>query len=306
MGKESKKKKKKRGKKVLLNASASFVKAFSIVVSAVFLLFIMLFISTSRIGLQRLTKDYISKQKIPDTYYESYEKRGFTNDEYYDLLNGKELRHLTAGVLSDHLMGIFHYNMEYKYTKSYCDDKLSEIIREFTTDHNISISKKDLASLTSYTMDICGISTMLLYDTPVAYRTAIFDANSDDFEAIDNTLEVVSKMANWVYPVALYVMHLISILYLCIVYRMNYNNLKFHICSTMLYPALFILALATGELFCIKTTSIAGIYLAKIGALTGGIGTVLAIIETVVSTLIIRNKNQRTKDAEKIKVREKD
>ena len=198
MEKESKKKRKKR---IRLNASASLVKAFSIIVSTIFLLFIMLFISTSRIGLQRLTKDYINKQKISDTYYESYEKRGFTKDEYYDLLNGKELRHLTAGVLSDHLMGIFHYNMEYKYTKSYCDDKLSEIIREFTTDHNISISKKDLASLTSYTMDICGISTMLLYDTPAAYRTAIFDANSDDFEAIDNTLEVVSKMANWVYPV---------------------------------------------------------------------------------------------------------
>lgn len=302
----NKKKKKKREKRRrLVNASFALIKAFSIIVSTAFLLFIMLFISTSRTGLQRLTNDYINNQKIPDTYYEAYEKRGFTKDEYFNLLNGKEIRELTAGVLSDHLMGIFHHDIEYQFTKSNCDDKMRKILEKFTSDNSIPLSENNLVSLTSYTMDICGITTMLLYDTPAAYRTAIFDANSDDFESIDNTLDIISKMAKWVYPVALYVMHLISILYLCIIYRMNYNDLKYHVCSTMLYPALFILALATGELFCIKTTSIAGIYLAKIGALTGGIGTILAIIETVVSTLIIRDKHQGTKDKGKKEVREK-
>ena len=281
---------KKNRRKRHLTAAATLIKGFAIIVSFFFLSFTILFIATSRFGLKKLTLSYIANQNIPEDYYEAYQKRGFSKDQYEELLNGTEVRDLTAQVLSERLMGIFHYDSQYRFNQNTCSERIKEAIKKLSDKYGIILSDKDINSLSSYTMDICGISTMLLYDTPAAYRTALFDANSDDFKAIDSTLSVISKLDNILYPIVLCIMHIICIVYLCIVYKQDYNDLKYHVCSTMILPALFILAFSAGELFCIKTTSVTGIFLAKIGFFAGMVGIMIGILETILVGVIFKDK----------------
>lgn len=269
--------------------------AFNVISLSIFSLFILsliLTLCTSKSGIKKLTKKYVSDVKADNMYLQNYKEYGFTEEMYYELIDGAELKEIIALVMSDRVIAIIHETEEYDYTEEYCKQKIEKIITDISENNNLNLTQTQISTLTTFTMDICGLTSMFIFKTPLMYRTAIFEITNDaQLQSEQRILNVLAKISSPVLPIVLFMMFVTTIVILVIVSDERIKDRLFlMVCDTMLYPSLICLALSFAELFGKRNASILVKYFFSVALIVGSVGVILSITGAIITRIIEKKK----------------
>lgn len=280
-------------KKVRKNYLPGSVIAFKWTACAVYLIcfvFTLLTVASTRTGIAYMTRKYVDSVTINNKYFEFYENNNFTNEMCMELLEGETVKDITAKVMADRFSTLFDDNLDYEYDKDYCERVISEEIKRIAENNELIIDDGILSSLASYTCDICGITTMIRYKTPVAYRTAIFEANEENYADFEGAFAELTFLTSPVFPIILFIMYVFVVAIMCFVCnKSNRDKIPFLICDTVLYPSILGLGISFGGLVGIPGRVVFIDYLFTIALGLSLIGVILGCI-TLIVTKKIANK----------------
>lgn len=282
-------------KKVKKDRLEGATRAFQVVSGIFFTLFLVTLIiclCTSKKGIEKLCKDYVYSVEITNEYFDNYIDAGFTEEMCYELLKSIEVKDSVAYVMYDRVLAIFHNTSSYEYTIEYCKEQIGKKITEISNNNNLSLSETQISNLTSYTVDICGISSMFIYDSPTMYRTSVFEATDEDIGSYGEIFEMMATLTSPFFPICFGVMFLICIIILVVICeKPSMNRLFLLICDTMLYPSLVCLAFSIAELFGKKNGALVIQYIFKNALTVSIIGVLLGITGAIITRKIINKNN---------------
>lgn len=279
-----------------LHFGLSMVRFFTVVFFLLFIIFLSLFIATKKSNINRLVEKYISEIEVTDTYFENYKDAGFTEEQCYEFLGSDDIMDLTASVMSERIYSLFSYDAEYTHSADDCYDIIYDALSNYSDSNNIGLSNAKLSSLTSFTLNISGIQTMITYDTPAAYRTAIFEADEDDYAVINDSIKLISSLLSPGFSVFFLIMYLIGIVCMVLIYRKNPGKIgkqafAFKVCNSALIPSLAIIVLSVVGLFNISST-LSG-YIFIILLIVSVIGALIGVLGGVVTNLVLPEEEEK-------------
>lgn len=218
---------------------------FATVLFSLMLLFVTLSIVTSKRSLQNLCDKYVRAVEINEEYFSNFIDAGFSEQQVRDFLTDDRIYQIMSVVMSDRMLAIFHYTDRYDYTIDDCKDKISSILKEYNDTYDIGLTAGKLKSLTTYTLDISGLSSMFIYDTPLAYRNALFKTNElEDIRIDTRILKGIAALSAWYFGLSIGIMFLIVIGIIIFIHQKKIYPV---IADTVFYPSLLFLALSIGE-----------------------------------------------------------
>lgn len=213
-------------------------------------LFVVLTICTSRKGLSLISKKYIDDIKIEDSsYFENYIEYGFTEQMCKDLLMSDTLKSIAAQVMTERLNAIFNYSEKYTVTLSECMQVVRDELLEINKQYNLNLTSENISVLVDYTCDVSGITSMFAYNSPAAYRKALFSVTQEDkenYQQYDNALQLLSKAASFKFCILLFLMYIICIVIVCILVDEDEKEERIPglVCDTVIYSSLFAFAVS--------------------------------------------------------------
>ena len=247
------------------------LRIFGIILYLFFIFLLALVIGTSEKGLERMTHSFVEGKVVDEKYYEHYYEYGLNEDQCRELLEGEEIKYLTADVMTERLRAIFknirRYNISFDEAKS----KIKEEIRRVAGE---GMDETSLNALTDYTSDISGISTMFWYDTPDQYRTAIFDASKGDAEMSNSLLSALATLSSLPFIVITFLMFVTILGFL---YFFDKKDRKSSFLNITLYPSLAVLGFSIGEVFMPDASAITD-YIFRTLSVSSLIGVFLGIL----------------------------
>lgn len=276
-----------------LNLKYHLIKVITYLLFFFFILFFFLCIATRKSGISSLTKQYIDDVTISDTYFENYTDAGFSENNCREFLQSDTIKDMLANVMAERIYSIFDYDAEYSYTYDECYEVTYDVLSDFVADNNISLSGTKLETLTSYTLDITGATTMLNYDTPAAYKTAVFEADAEEFQTIDESLDLISALLKPKYPVICLIIYLIFVALLFISDKKGKDNLFLSVADTAIIPSLAVLVMSIIGL--IGNDAVLSSYIFKYLIVTGVCGLLLGILCAFVLR-IIQKETKKTNE----------
>jgi len=287
--KKKENKKKNTDEKVKFSSSVRAFQVFSTFLFVLLMIFFTLNIATSRKGLTTLCNKYVSNAELNTEYFDAYIEAGFTMEQATEMLEDERIHKLGANVMTDRALAIFKYSESYKFTLDDCNKRFEEIIREYNTKFNLGLGDEKIASLSKYSSDISGISSMFIYETPLAYRTAVFDLDkSDNIELDTSILKGFAFLSEWYFITAILIMYLIVLIILVVICdKVERDNIHFIICNTSLYPSLLGLGIYLGRIFCIPERVIITDYVFNCFLIIIIIGFIWGLISPIICKKII-------------------
>ena len=280
---------KKKEKKVRIEGAT---RAFQVVAGVFFTLFLISLILTicaSRRGIKKLTKEYVYSIEVEDTYFDNYIEAGFSTEMCYELLDGNVVKDTVSYVMYDRVVSIFHNSTSYEYSIDYCKEQIRSEIERLATSNSVVLESYQIEALTSYTLDICGISSMFIYDTPVLYRTSIFDASNEDIGSYSEMFKSLSTLTSPLFPVSLGIMYFVCIFILLVICeRETINRLYLLVCDTTLIPSLVCLAISVAKLFGDNTDNLLTNYVFSKAIIIAIIGLLIGFVEALVTMKIFK------------------
>ena len=251
------------------------LQVFAIVLFSLFILSLALIMGTTEKGLKIMTRRFVDNVEVDEKYFEHLMDYGFDEDMCRELLEGDEIRHLTADILTDRLRAVFKNTKSYELSFDESKELVKGYVKGVADNHSLKLEDKELNILTSYTCDISGISTMFLYDTPAKYRTAVFDVDKADIEAGNSLLQLLAFLTSPVFVVMNIVMYFIIIILLLVLG--NKISLTMPIANTSLYPSIAILGFSFGEVFMMNANAVTD-YIFRLLMISSGTGIIFGIL----------------------------
>ena len=226
---------------------AKIFKLFCIVLFSVFSLLLLLSIGTSKKNLYKISYAYVSSVDIDSHYSKNYYDYGFTEEICANFINSKEIYSVVAECMTERLLCIFKNADTYMHDKEYYESLVLEKLRKIDSEYGINLTPEQTNSLTAYTCDIIGVSSIFIYDSPAAYRTATFDDNKGNFESYNKLFILLAEISKIKYAIAVCVMYVICLVVLTITAHDN-DKLHFILGDTAIMPGILLLALSVGQL----------------------------------------------------------
>lgn len=281
--------KKKKQKKDRLEGATRAFQVVSGLFFTLFLLSLIVCISASKKGILKVVREYVNSVEITDEYFDNYINAGFSEEMCYDLLESKNVRNTVSYVMYDRVVALLHNTSSYEYSMEYCENIIEEEIISIAEVNNLTLSDDNIDILTTYTIDICGISAMFIYDTPVVYRTSVFDATNEDIGAYSELFELLATLSSTFFPICFGIMFLVCIFILFVVCeREAMNRLFLLVCDTMTLPSLVCLAISVAKLFGDKTDNILSNYVFRITFITSLVGVMLGVTGAIITRKIFK------------------
>lgn len=220
---------------------------FSIVLFVLVLFFIFLSVISADWNLKKMTRVYVDSVEIDTQYFDGLKLYGFTDDMCRSLLEGDEIKTLTADVMRDRFNAIFHntnnFDVSYDEARSIIEKEILRVAGE----GKIDLEEKEIKALVDYTCDISGISTMYKFNTPAEYRTSIYDADRESIDFVNKFLLALSKISSPFFASFILLLYLSAV---CVmIYLENKRKIILPAANTALYPSIAILAFSIGEIF---------------------------------------------------------
>ena len=220
---------------------------FAIVLFVLVLFFIFLSFISSDWNLKKMTRVYVDSVEIDTQYFDGLKLYGFTDDMCRNLLEGEEMKTLTADVMRDRFKAIFHdtknFDVSYDEARTIVEKEILRVAGE----GNLELEEKEIRALVDYTCDISGISTMYKFNTPAEYRTSIYDADRESIDFVNRFLLVLSKISSPVFAGFILLLYLSAV---CVmIYLENKRKIILPAANTALYPSIAIFAFSIGEIF---------------------------------------------------------
>lgn len=238
-------------KKSIFSSAIRGFEIFSIVIFSFLIVFSTLNLVTSKRGLSYMCDKYVRTVEINNEYFDNYIDSGFSEDDCKRLFSDERMYTLVSQIMTERMLALFRYTDNYSYTLDYCKESIKEIIVSYNNNCNLNLSSSKIDSLTDYTCDISGITSMFVYDTPLAYRNAIFDTEDAEDIAVDTTiLKGLSILSSWYFLFMLIMMYIITVIILFFIAGKEEKK-KIHevIGNTSFYPSLLCTGIALGEFF---------------------------------------------------------
>ena len=220
---------------------------FSIVLFVLVLFFIFLSVISADWNLKKMTRVYVDSVEIDTQYFDGLKLYGFTDDMCRSLLEGDEIKTLTADVMRDRFNAIFHNTKDFDVSYDEARAIVEKEILRVAGEGKIDLEEKEIKALVDYTCDISGISTMYKFNTPAEYRTSIYDADRESIDFVNKFLLALSKISSPLFASFILLLYLSAI---CVmIYLENKRNIILPAANTALYPSIAILAFSIGEIF---------------------------------------------------------
>lgn len=265
-------------KKTRYSGAVRVFQFFATLIFIFVIIFFTLSLATTKKNLKSLCNKYVREVELDSKYFSNYIDAGYTEEEVKKFLTDDRIYDLVSGVMNDRLLAIFKYSDEYIYTLDMCNEEILAVLTEYNTDNKISAEK--LSSLTKYTCDISGISSMFIFDTPVAYRNALFrDENLQNMEADTKILKGLAVLSSWYFLLTVVLMYIIVIAILIFVANKD-ERVKLHpiIANTSITPSIVLFGISFGEMFGIQKQPIITDYIFKNVLFVSLAGTIVGIV----------------------------
>ena len=222
------------------------LRIFASVIYFILILLLALTLGTTEKGLKTMTHKFVESKTVDEKYYEHYIEYGFSEDSCKRILEGEEIKYLTADVMVERMRAIFRDTKSYKISLDEAKESIRKILFDAAAEQGLELDDNALSALVDYTADISGISTMFWYDTPAEYRTAIFDTSKEDAEMSNSLLSILATLSSPLFMILLLVMFIIIMV---ILYFLDTREKKFSFLNVTLYPSLALLGFSIGEIF---------------------------------------------------------
>ena len=222
------------------------LQVFSLIMFIFVLAFTLLSVVSSEKSLDKMTKVYVNSVKIDEKYFDGYKLYDFTDDMCRDLLEGERMKSLTAEVMKDRFMAIFHNTSSFSFTFEDSKSVIREEI-ERVSEGKAEVSEKGMDALVDYTADISGISTMYKFNTPAQYRTSIYDADRESIDFVNRFLLGLSKVSSPLFPLFMLLLYVLAVAML--IFLGEKYDISFSVANTAIYPSIAIFAFSLGEIF---------------------------------------------------------
>ena len=222
------------------------LRVFASILYFALILLLALTIGTTEKGLEGMTHSFVESRTVDEKYYEHYLEYGFTNESCKKLLEGKEIKYLTADIMTERMRAVFRGTKSYKISLEEAKSRIRKALVGVIDEQGLELDDTSITTLVDYTADISGISTMFWYDTPSEYRTAIFDASKGNTEMSNSLLETLALLSSPFFILIIFVMFIIVMV---ILYFLDTREKKFSFLNVTLYPSLALLGFSIGEIF---------------------------------------------------------
>lgn len=220
---------------------------FSIVLFVLVLFFIFLSVISADWNLKKMTRVYVDSVEIDTQYFDGLKLYGFTDDMCRSLLEGDEIKTLTADVMRDRFNAIFHNTKDFDVSYDEARAVVEKEILRVAGEGKLDLEEKEIKALVDYTCDISGISTMYKFNTPAEYRTSIYDADRESIDFVNKFLLALSKISSPLFASFILLLYLSAV---CVmIYLENKRKIILPAANTALYPSIAILAFSIGEIF---------------------------------------------------------
>lgn len=241
------------------------IKTLAVIQSILFLLllsFISLRFITARNNLEKLALNYVKDNtSITPEVISTFEEIGLTQEDVNNIFSGK-VANITAKVMGDQLSVDFHYADHYQYTQDEITDEIRACVESYENPDVI----------TTYVMNMTGLTSMLTYKTPAAYRKKLSEQIDGN---VDRILQGISVLISIPFICSIVGMNLI--LSLLIVFLMDTRD-KYFISNIYIRPTIILLAFSMGEIICFKKQMFFTNYICKTAAVVSSIALALELI----------------------------
>lgn len=252
-----------------------------------FLIFLLaLTLGTTERGLEGMTHSFVDSKEVDESYYEHYLEYGFTNESCRELLEGEEIKHLTADVMVERLRAIFKNTHSYKTSLDEAKERIRAELIRVKEAQGLEMDETSLETLVDYTADISGISTMFWYDTPAEYRTAVFDASKSDTELSNSLLSTLATLSSPLFMLLIFAMFIVI---LALLWFFDKKEKRVSFLNMTLYPALAVLGFSIGEVFMPDASAVTD-YVFRLLALSSLIGIVFGVFMYIMIRLLEQRK----------------
>lgn len=227
-----------------------YVRVFQVVATVLFalvLLFSTLSLATSKQSLKSMCNKYVRGVELNEEYFGNFTDSGWSREETESFLTDDKIYHLLSGVMTDRMLALFRYSDSYEYDLEGCKAEIKALISDYNEKYGNNMSDSKISSLAAYTCDISGLSAMFVYDTPLAYRTALSGTeNTESVKTDTRILETFALLSRWYFIASIVVMFLIILGILIYIHKEHIYPV---LADTVLHPSLLFLALSIGERF---------------------------------------------------------
>jgi hypothetical protein len=190
---------------------------------------------------------YVRGVELNEEYFGNFTDSGWSREETESFLTDDKIYHLLSGVMTDRMLALFRYSDSYEYDLEGCKAKIKALISDYNEEYGNNLSDSKMSSLAAYTCDISGLSAMFVYDTPLAYRTALSGTeNTEGIKTDTRILETFALLSRWYFIAAIVVMFLVILGILIYIHKEHIYPV---LADTVLHPSLLFLALSIGERF---------------------------------------------------------
>lgn len=249
------------------------LRVFASILYFALILLLALTLGTTEKGLEGMTHSFVESRTVDEKYYEHYLEYGFTNESCKKLLEGKEIKYLTADIMTERMRAVFRGTKSYKISLEEAKSRIRKALVGVIDEQGLELDDTSITTLVDYTADISGISTMFWYDTPSEYRTAIFDASKGNTEMSNSLLETLSLLSS---PFFILIIFIMFIIVMVILYFLDTREKKFSFLNVTLYPSLALLGFSIGEIFMPDAPAITD-YVFRLIIISSIIGIVLGV-----------------------------
>lgn len=233
--------------------SIQIIKIFAICIFSIVMFSVFSMSLSSDKSLKKLSRSFIDSVDITDDFYSEYEKYGFSNEMYHELLEGDDFKEVVSCVMTNKMSALFKYSQNFEYEQSEAREDVLQVIKNFTKKNNLDLDDEEIEELVVYTCNISGISAMYQYDSPAAYRTSVF--KDADIDGYDKFLELFAFMGTYEALFSFILMFIVLIVILYILLFRHTDVMPYKIGDTVLIPSIFGMALSFGELYCMNEPS---------------------------------------------------
>lgn len=243
-------------------------------------------LGTTPKGIKKLVYDYVDSVTINDTYYDNYIIAGFSSEQANELLTGREIKMIVSEVMTEQFSALFSDSDTYVYEREDCENDIRNLITEYSGKNDIPLSDAQLSSLTTYTMDISGISGMYSYESPAAYRESIYDKTT--VEEYNSVFEVVKTLTSPNFIIITAVLFVVSVVITLFIGTKGESLKK--VCDTIIYPSFLIMGVSLGYIFGASNGDVLTEYVFKMVFIGALICFILGLCPLVIITLYHRKK----------------
>jgi hypothetical protein len=273
-------------KKLRRKRTDTAVLTFQGLATAVFVLVILftaLHLGTTEKGLRKLVSNYVNSAEIDSTYFDNFTDRGFTEEQALEFLSGSAVKDVVSDVMTERMLALFKDTEEYQYTQDNCLDRITEGLTQYCKENDVDISESNISILSTYTMDISGITNMFIYNTPALYRTSIFENEENNVSDYDNLFEVLATLLSPLFVLSVFFMYIICLVIMCLISTKEEScDIINRCCNTIIYPSFLFLGIALGYVLGASNGDVTSNYVFSVILITSiimlAIGLVICII----------------------------